>query len=184
MSKREERKKLDTSKGGLIWSIAQLVEFALFLTLGVLAIVFSNNSDFQSAIVIAVGVVLIVDGAVKILINFLPILTVAERATYTYQLVITGALELSLGIVLIAEKALAQYLLTTLIYFIGITLIVAGALFLLFAITFMIKKLSKIYLPILEIVLAAVLIADEGEGQLRFCVCKLRRGDYLPEINR
>ena len=159
MTKTEEKKKLDTSKGGLIWCLSQVVEFALFLALGILAIAFSDNEDFRRGIVIALGIVLIVDGGIKILINFLPVLTIAERVTYTYGLVVAGAFEVSLGIVLIMERALADYLLTTIIYFVGIAMIVSGALILLFALTFIIKKKAEPLLPVLGIILAAALIA-------------------------
>jgi hypothetical protein len=172
--KKKSKKPLDLGKGGLIWTIWNATEAAVLIIVGILAIVFSNNQDFQKTILAIVGSMLIIDGALKILANFLPILATnraeAEakakaKAAMAYDLVIGGAFELALGITLIAIYTSATYansmnvLVSLISTFIAIVCLVAGASLALFAIAFLIAKLYKVYMPILEIIFAAALIA-------------------------
>jgi uncharacterized membrane protein len=167
------RKAPDLKKGHLIWTIWNLTEAALLLVGGILAIVFSNNSEVQKIILPVVGAFLIAGGALKILMNFLPVVAtnayeaeakIKAKATMAYDLVIGGAFELALGASLVTIYAqnngsAVDAIVNFLSIFIAIILIVAGASFLLFAIGFIVAKLYKLYMPILEIILAAALIA-------------------------
>ena len=157
---KKPRKPIDTSKGGIIWVIWNFVEAALLLVAGILAIVFSNNQSLQNSILIIIGCFLIVGGFLKILMNFLPTLTATDKAHLSYDFVIGGAIELALGVTLVAlPNASINVIVQFLSTFIGIILIVAGAAFMVFAIAFFIDKLFGIAMPIIEIVLSLALIA-------------------------
>ena len=171
--KKKARKTPDLKKGHLIWTIWNLTEAALLLVGGILAIVFSNNTDVQKVILPVVGGFMIAGGALKILMNFLPIVAsnayeaeakVKAKAAMAYDLVIGGSFELALGATLITIYAqnngqAVSAIVNFLSIFIAIILIVAGASFLLFAIGFIVAKLYKLYMPILEIILSLALIA-------------------------
>jgi len=171
---KKTKKPLDLKKGGLIWTIWNATEATVLIVVGILAIVFSNNQDFQKTILAIIGSFLIVDGSLKILANFLPIVTnnkleadakAKARAAMAYDLVIGGAFELALGITLISIYASSDYstimpTLTSLIStFIAIICLVAGGALALFAIAFLIAKLYKVYMPIFELIFATALIA-------------------------
>lgn len=153
------KKIIDTRKGGMIWTIWHFTEAILLIVLGVLAIAFNKNTDLQRTFIIIIGAFLITDGALRVLMNYLPIFNAKEKASLSFNFVTTGALEVAAGITLIIENGAAQNIATFLIYFISIILIVAGVSFLLFAIAFIQTKLYKLYMPIFEIILALALIA-------------------------
>src|SRR5574344_343093 len=166
---KKEKKPLDLSKGGLIWTIWHLVEAALLIVGGILAIVYSSNPDVQKVIYPVVGGFMIFGGALKIISNFLPIVATSSfeaeaklkaKKAMAYDMVVGGSFELALGITLCmvngsAIDAITQFLSN----FIAMMLIVAGASLLLFAIGFIVAKLYKIYMPILEIIFGLGLIA-------------------------
>ncbi|MCH3909645.1 MAG: hypothetical protein LKF58_00145 [Bacilli bacterium] len=169
---KKPRKTPDLNKGGLIWTIWNFTEAALLVVAGVLAIVFSDNASLQSAILPVIGSFLIVGGLLRILMNFMPIIATSRleaaakikaKSDLAYDMVIGGSFELALGVTLITiyvkDASAFSTFISLISNFLGIILIVAGASFLIFAIGFIIAKLYKIYMPILEIILAAALIA-------------------------
>lgn len=180
------KKPINMAKGGLLWSIWSFLEAALILVLGIICFVFtakaaSNDSDLSydrviSVILLIAGIFLIVGGALKIIVNFMPIVTrnaldaavkAMLKSQLSYDMVITGAIELSLGIALIVSyckyngtlNEMVGFIASFLAIFIGVIVIAAGASLVLFAIGFIVSKLYKIYLPILEIVFGLALIA-------------------------
>jgi len=166
---KKTKKTIDLSKGGLLWTIWHFVEAVLLITGGVLAIVYSNNTDVQKVIYPVVGGFLIFGGALKILSCFLPVIAsnsyeaeakLKVKKALAYDMVVGGSFELALGITLCMVKDAAIETITNFIStFIAIILVVAGASLLLFAIGFIIAKLYKLYMPILEIILGLGLIA-------------------------
>jgi hypothetical protein len=168
-SVKKTKKTIDLSKGGLLWTIWHFVEAVLLVTGGVLAIVYSNNPDVQKVIYPVVGGFLIFGGALKILSNFLPVIAsnsyeaeakMKAKKALAYDMVVGGSFELALGITLCMVKDATIGTITDFIStFIAIILMVAGASLLLFAIGFIIAKLYKLYMPILEIILGLGLIA-------------------------
>jgi hypothetical protein len=171
-SVKKAKKPIDLSKGGLLWTIWHLVEAILLVVGGVLAIVYSGNPDIQKIIYPVVGSFLILGGFLKILSNFLPVLATNDyeaevklkaKKAMAYDMVIGGSFELALGITLCVIYASQQSAIATITLFlstfIAIILMVAGVSLLLFAIGFIVAKLYKLYLPILEIILGLALIA-------------------------
>jgi uncharacterized protein YjeT (DUF2065 family) len=167
-SVKKAKKPIDLSKGGLLWTIWHLVEAALLITGGILAIVYSNNEKIQSYIYPVVGGFMIFGGVLKIVSNFLPVLAtnayeaeakIRAKKAMAYDMVVGGSFELALGITLCMVDTSAVEVITNFITnFIAIILMVAGASLLLFAIGFIISKLYKLYMPILEIIFGLCLI--------------------------
>lgn len=156
---KKPRKPIDTRKGGMIWTIWHYCEAILLIVLGVLAIVFNDNTDLKEAFLIIIGGFLILDGSLRILMNFLPLFGAEDKKSLSFNFVVSGAFELAAGITLILERSAADAIALFLTYFISIILIVAGVSFLLFAIGFIATKLYHLYMPILEIILGLALIA-------------------------
>lgn len=181
-TKKKENKLLSFEKGGIIWSVWNFIEAALFLILGILAIVFvcqaggdkNKLNDMMSTLLDIVGIFLIVGGSLKIIANFMPvfasnhleaIVKTKIKNELSYDLVIGGSVELAGGIALVAMYSegllgdVITFISRFLGLFVGVLLLVAGVSLILFAIAFIVSKLYKIYLPIIEIVFGAVLIA-------------------------
>lgn len=156
---KKPRKPIDTHKGGMVWTIWHYCEAILLIVLGILAIVFNDNTDLKEAFLIIIGGFLILDGALRILMNFLPLFSATDKKSLSFNFVVSGAFELAAGITLILERSAADAIALFLTYFISIILIVAGASFLIFAIGFIATKLYHLYMPILEILLGLALIA-------------------------
>lgn len=170
---KKPKKPLDLSKGSLTWTIWHLVEAVLLVVGGILCIVFSDNKDVQNDIYPVVGAFLILGGFLKILANFLPVVATSNaeaelkmkaKKAMAYDMVIGGSFELALGITLcvIFAKSSTDSMATIATFlstFIAIIFMVAGASLLLFAIGFIVAKLYRLYMPILEIIFGLALIA-------------------------
>jgi hypothetical protein len=159
---KKEKKPLDFRKGSVLWVTWNYVEAALLLVAGILAIIYSNNEDLQKSILIIIGAFLIAGGFLKVLVNFLPVLSAEDKAVLSYDMVVGGSAELAIGITLVTVTSeMATTVVSFVVTFVAILIIVAGASFLTFAIGFLVNKnkLFHIYMPILEIILALGLIA-------------------------
>ena len=184
--KKKERKSINFGKGGLLWSIWNFLEAALILVLGIICFVYTakastNNSDISYDKVISVilfigGIFLILGGALKIVVNFLPVIArsvtdaiIKEKikSQLSYDLVVGGAIELAIGIAFVISYTnngglldqMVSFIAQFLAIFIGTLVTVAGTSLILFAVGFIVSKLYKLYLPIIEIVFGAALIA-------------------------
>lgn len=177
----EQKKKttwLSLKKGGLVWTIWNIIECVLFLTLGILCIVIVGKGEASEktmqTILNLIGIFLIIGGALRILTNFLPVFASSRleaavkqsiKDTLSYDLVVGGSLELAVGIALVTMYA--QGLLTSVVIFlsrfvgifIGVILIIAAVDLLIASIGFLVNKLYKVYVSILGFVLAAALLA-------------------------
>lgn len=162
-------KPINLKKGGLIWSIWNFVEAIVLITLGVFAMINSSNGGFQSSLFLILSIVMMAAGSFRIISNFLPIITCvgtdyetkeAVRAKISYDLAISGVIELALGIVLCVNygevfKVVKDLLASAT----SILLIVIGGALIIFAIAFIVAKFYKIHLPIFEIILGVILLA-------------------------
>jgi len=166
---KKPRKIVSFEKGGIIWSSWNFVEAALLVTLGVLSIAFSGKEEMMNFILPVLGSFFIISGTLRILTNFIPIFSArgAEasikakiRSAMSYGFVIAGSLELAFGIALVAAYLggnanaldVSTFLIQFGVDFIGIVFIVAGVSLLVFAVAFLITRLYKLYMPIIEIV--------------------------------
>ena len=157
----EKRKKggINTKSGSLLWSIWHYVIGALLVVLGILAIAYNANTDLQKTFLIIIGAFVILDGVIRVALNFIPIFVLKNKSDLVFNFAISGALELAIGITLIVDSGAADAIAALLTYFIAIVLLVAAVILIVFAIAFIKTKLYRLYMPILEIVFAAALAA-------------------------
>ncbi len=164
MSNTKESKIPSLGRGSAAKTVIDIVEALLFITAGILAICFSGDETFQTTIIMVVGIILILSGAIKVVVNFLPILRLSyeTRSSLQYTMVVGGTFELALGISLVVlssdSTAAFNSIVLFLANFIGISLLVAGAALIAFAVAFLIRKIYPVYLPVLQIVLGVVAI--------------------------
>ena len=160
-------------KGGLIWSIWNFIEAALLLTMGILVIANCTNKDIQSSVFIVISIFLMVGGLLKIVANFLPVIGTsplevaakqAIRSQLSYDLVIGGTSELAIGVALCISMtsgdpaAIINVIMNFVVWLVSVLLMAAGASLIAFAIGFIVSKLYKLYMPVIEIILGALLI--------------------------
>ena len=160
-------------KGGLIWSIWNFIEAALLLTMGILVIANCTNKDIQSSVFIVISIFLMVGGLLKIVANFLPVIGTsplevaakqAIRSQLSYDLVIGGTIELAIGVSLCISMtsgdpaAIINVIMNFVVWLVSVLLMAAGASLIAFAIGFIVSKLYKLYMPVIEIILGALLI--------------------------
>ena len=160
-------------KGGLIWSIWNFIEAALLLTMGILVIANCANADIQASVFIVISIFLMVGGLLKIVANFLPVIASSPleamakqviRSQLSYDLVIGGTIELAFGVALCVSMtgsnpaAIIEIIMNFIVWLVAVLLMAAGASLIAFAIGFIITKLYKLYMPILEIILGALLV--------------------------
>lgn len=162
--KTTETKGWKLQKGEPLWAIWQIVEAILFIVGGILAIVYSGSSELQQTILYVIGAFLIAGGALKILANFLPILSATDRAALTYDLVVGGSIELALGITIVSDiagnNAVADAIVHFISLFIGIALIIFGAIAAIYCLAILFNKyLGMTGLSITGLVIGALLIA-------------------------
>lgn len=162
-------KPLILKKGGVAWSVWNFVEAIVLAALGVMIMINSSNADLHKLALLILSIVLIAGGSFRIIVNFLPIVTTSSsdvetkemiRSKITYDMAITGVIELSLGIVLLLNgDALLSVAQKTIVCLIAALAITAGTALVLFSIGFMVSKFYKSYLTFFELVLGGILIA-------------------------
>jgi len=176
-----EKKTKDTwlsfKKGGIVWSVWNFVEAALFLALGVICIVIvaqgNATTDTMQTMLNIIGIFLIIGGALRILTNFMPIfasnrleaeIKASIKDSLSYDLIVKGSVELAAGIALVTLysqgllQEVAKFVSSFAGIFIGVILIVAAVDFIITGIGFIVSKLYKIGLSIVEFILAAILL--------------------------
>ena len=156
---KERKGGINTKSGSLLWSIWHYVIGALLVVLGILAIAYNANTDLQKTFLIIIGAFVILDGVIRVALNFIPIFVLKNKSDLVFNFAISGALELAIGITLIVDSGAADAIAALLTYFIAIVLLVAAVILIVFAIAFIKTKLYRLYMPILEIVFAAALAA-------------------------
>jgi len=141
-------------KTNLLWGIWNFVEATILLVAGILAIVYNesgaDNQNLLFTIAFVVGSFVILDGLLRIL------MVVTGIETSKESIMLVGGFEITLGILIMIE---CNSFIRIVIEFLYVLLIVMGALLILFSILQIAKKSEKLYMPILEIVFAAILIA-------------------------
>lgn len=161
MAEKKNKALINLEVGSTVWVVWHFVEAAIFLVLGILAIVFSGNKDWQTAFLIVVGAIIIADGVLRILVNYIPMyrLTAATKGDLTYGFVISGALEIAFGITLIVDSGAAEAVALFCSYFFGILLIVAGISIILISIALGVRRLERVWMVVLYGILGGVLMA-------------------------
>lgn len=156
-------------KSSAVWSIWNYVEALILMAAGVLAIVFRENEDLQNVIAYVAGAFVILDGVLRILMVIM-----GEKKSET-SIMLVGGFEITIGIVVILE---AYNFINIVTEFLFILLIVVGLLLIIYSILQIIAKSDKLYMPILEIVFAAILVAL-GIG---ICIIYYGNGDSRNQL--
>ena len=128
-------------KGGLIWSIWNFIEAALLLTMGILVIANCTNKDIQSSVFIVISIFLMVGGLLKIVM----------RPPHLGQ---RPGISMTSG----DPAAIINVIMNFVVWLVSVLLMAAGASLIAFAIGFIVSKLYKLYMPVIEIILGALLI--------------------------
>lgn len=153
----KEKKPFNFQKFWCIWNLAEAV---LLLLAGVLSIVFGvlyEKDGDASKVVISnilpyvVGAFVAMDAALRIVlgVNF-------KGKETDESVMLVGGFELTAGILIMIFHDIFTRLI---INAIAVLLIVIGLLMLLFSVITIIKKSQKLFIPILEILFAAILVA-------------------------
>lgn len=159
-------------KGSLANIIFNFVMAALLMTAGILTCVFAGNAQFQSVIIMIVGILVIIEAAFQLLFQVINVFKVHDVTVMKTNMgaAIAGASGLAVGIILVymaislnpdAAGYNPDYAAVVFQYvglFAGILLIAVGAVLLIEGIVFMVKKAQKLGASIFTLVLAALLI--------------------------
>ncbi len=135
-----------------IWNY---IEAVILLAAGICFLAFCNNETMKDIFLIVVGALLLADGALRIIGDFLPLFYKKDKKDFHFGNIIPGAFELALGITFVSTDIIA--VVGIFATFIGVLMVVGGAFFIVFGIAFIVRKLYKIYMPVSEIVLGVVL---------------------------
>ena len=155
---REIKKLRKLNKFWLTWNI---MESLVLLAGGVLAIVAgiiseSGSSNIENAIAYTVGSFVILDGILRIIL----FLSRYREGSEQSPMVIAG-FEISMGILLflLQTKFAADHIFTfTVVNFVAIILIVMGALVMTVAIFSIVRRMAKLFMPVVEILFSAILM--------------------------
>ncbi len=159
-------------KGSLANIIFNFVMAALLMTAGILTCVFAGNAQFQSVIIMIVGILVIIEAAFQLLFQVINVFKVHDVTVMKTNMgaAIAGASGLAVGIILVymavslnpdAAGYNPDYAAVIFQYvglFAGILLITVGAVLLIEGIVFMVKKAQKLGASIFTLVLATLLI--------------------------
>ena len=160
-------------KGSLANTIFNFVMAALLLTAGILTCAFAGNAQFQSVIIMIVGILVIIEAAFQLLFQVINVFRAGKDTTIVKTnlgAAITGASGLAIGIILVfmaislnpeAEGYNPDYAAVVFQYvglFAGILLVAVGAVLLIEGTVFMVKKAQSVPASIGMLVLSAVLI--------------------------
>lgn len=140
----------------LYFGIWNIVEAVLLLAAAILFFAFCTNETMQEIFLVVAASLLIADGSLRVIYDFVSVFEAKDRTEIRYQNAIVGAFELAIGIAILCSDVMA--LIDIISNFLGIALIVCGAFLVIFAVMFIIKHLIRIYVSISEIIFGAVLI--------------------------
>ena len=156
-------------KIGKFWFVWNLVEAGLLFVGGVLAIIAgiisvtsngtqaTSSDGFEGAVAYVVASFVILDGLLRIILHF-----ARHEQDDDHSPLIIGGFEIAAGVLLIMMQAhfTQEHIFTyTVVNFIAILLMTMGGLLLAFAIYVIAKKSQKLFMPIVEILFSAILIA-------------------------
>ena len=151
-------------KGSLFWTIWNIFAAAVFVVLGIVAIANARNVDFRNAIILVAGIILIVLASLQLLFNVINVFRLSKETVVfktNYGVAVGAASELSVGILLIlvsSEQTSMEVIFHYLANFIGILLIVLGAVAVFYAILYLVKKVNSVTANIGSIIGGAIVI--------------------------
>ena len=161
--KKEIEKAKKVNRFWFIWNVIEtvllLLAGALAITIGILQGQAENAGaagTAENVVAYVISAFIILDGLLRVVM----FLVRYQRGEEISPLVVAG-FEIAVGVlfILLQSRFTQEHLFTfTIVNFIAIALIVMGALLLVYAIYFIVKRIVKLVMPVLEIFLAAVLV--------------------------
>ena len=151
-------------RGSISWLIWNLVESVILIAGGVMCVVFCNNTDFQKTALLIVGILVSLDAVLRLSLGVIDVLRIGDKAIMRtdYVEAAAGSLELALGIVLIlsyTESSSLEVVFKFIGLFIGIFLITIGAVAIVYAIVYIVKKMNLLIANIFSIIGAGIIVA-------------------------
>lgn len=148
-------------KGGLGWTIWNVLLGVLLGVVGVLSCAFSGDVNFQKAVILVIGILVIVDAGFRLLLQVVRIFSIGhlDVVKVDYGNAAIGASELAIGILLIFvqnEFDYANIVFRYIAYFVGILLITVGVVGLIYGIFFLVRKANSILSNILGMLVACL----------------------------
>lgn len=138
-----------------VWAIWNYIEAFLLLAAGACGITFgalnqvSSDSPINIILAIVVGAFVVLDGILRLFMSFYSFTNSEE------SIMLVAGFEVAIGITIILSYAV---FIDIIIQFLAVLLLVIGVLLILFSIFSIAKKVSKPFMPILEIVFGAILV--------------------------
>jgi hypothetical protein len=139
----------EIKKYAKLWVVWQFIEAAVLLACGIVTVCFANNQDYYFVIGIVVGIVIIVDSSLRLAMHFLG----SNNEDAGSLLAVVG--ELTLGILLVSAPSILMPIFTL---FSGILLLAIAGVAVFDAIARLIGKKGKVAVPVVELIVAALLI--------------------------
>ena len=171
MDEQEMYKPMSFAKGSLVSTIIYLVEAALLIAGGIVAILCSDKEWLQRGIFLIVGIFVILMGAAKIALNFIPVILAKKldeekkaifRGYFGMDMIMTGVVQIIVGILMVVlfakGLALISMLMDVIGMALGIVLIVSAGVLILFSTGFIISKIYPVFVGIVYYIFSAILI--------------------------
>ncbi len=187
MEERKEYKPLSFAKGSLISTIIGIIQAVILVGVGVVCIACSKMDWLRQGIFLAVGIIVTLFGILKLVMNAIPVFKAKSlsdedkilfKGYFETDMIMTGAIELIIGILLIVLYAINKDLLGNLMAFIGyaiaIALFVVAGTLMIFATGFLVSRIYKVFAAVIYYFFSAVLI---GLGVL-ICVFLSQNSDF------
>ena len=151
-------------RGGIGWVIWNCTESIILAAGGILCCVFCANGDFQKTALLIVGILIMLDAALRLTLGVIDVIKIGNRSIVKtdYIEALTGSFELALGIILVltyVEAASIEVVFKFVGLFLGILLITLGSVTLIYAIAYIVKKHNTLITNILTIIGACLVIA-------------------------
>ena len=154
-------------RGKLSWLIWNLILATLLIGFSIASLVQNKNGDFQSAIVLIAGIVVILDASIRLLLQVITVINYGKKDILVHIRggAIASSLELAVGIstahlasLIRSDIGQAAFLFRFIGDFVGIAAIVVGAFIIIYGTILAIKKTTKVIDTIFNYVGAALFI--------------------------
>ena len=139
-----------------VWATWNYIEAFLLLAAGICGVVFSATGNVSAespinlVLSLVVGIFVVLDGILRLVMSFYSFASSEE------SIMLVAGFEVAMGATIILSYTV---FIDILVKFIAVLLIVIGLLLVLFSIFTIVKKTSKLFMPILEILFGAILVA-------------------------
>lgn len=152
-------------KGGVLWTIWNVLVAVAFITFGIVACINSGDTNFQNVIILIIAIFIMIDATVRLFSSAILIFSPAKGAvavSTNIPAIVGGSSELTVGILLIlVSQGLSSSLVVLfqyISYFVGILLLVFGGVAIIYGVLFLVFRRGGIARNILVLICGAILI--------------------------